>query len=248
MSSGEPAERAQIRRLTPSNLATLLPLVNPATTLASAARIAALTDAISTARLSTYLRRSHGNVRHALDLYEWNIRAGPAMYPILHVIEVALRNAINRALVSQFGVDWPYAPGFLRSLPGLERTTFEKCLRKLEGNLRKPRVSTGDVVAAQTYWFWVTLLTSRFEQRIWSREFAVAFPSAPSRIDREIVHGRADTIRRLRNRIAHWEPLLDVDLVGAYQRAASVVRWTSPATAEWMAERWPLPPEVLTRP
>ena len=59
-------------------MATLLPLVNPVPTLGSAARIAALTDAISTARLSTYLRRSHGNVRRALDLYEWNIRAGAA--------------------------------------------------------------------------------------------------------------------------------------------------------------------------
>ena len=48
----------------------------------------------------------------------------------------------------------------------MERTTFERCLRTLEANLRKPRVSTGDVVAAQTCWFWVTLLTSRVEQRI----------------------------------------------------------------------------------
>lgn len=162
--------------------------------------------------------------------------------------EVALRNAVNRALVSQFGAEWPYASGFLRSLPGLERSTFEKCVRKLEGSLRKPRVSTGDVVAAQTYWFWVFLLTSRFDQRIWSREFASSFPAAPSRIDREIVHARADTIRRLRNRIAQWEPLLDVDLAGACQRAASVVRWISPNTAAWMAGRWPLPPEVLARP
>lgn len=111
-----------------------------------------------------------------------------------------------------------------------------------------PRVSTDDVVAAQTYWFWVLLLTARYDQRIWAREFGRSFPFAPSRIDRELMRGRADTVRRLRNRIAHWEPLLDVDLVGAYQRAASVVRWTSPATAEWMAERWPLPPEVLARP
>jgi hypothetical protein len=225
-------------------MATLLPLVNPG----SAAQITALTDAISTARLSTYLRRSHGNVRRALDLYEWNIRAGAALYPILHVNEVALRNTINGALVSQFGADWPYARGFLRSLPGLERTTFEKCIRKLENTLRKSRVSTDDVVAAQTYWFWVTLLTARFEKRIWSREFAAAFPSAPARVDRESVHVRADTIRRLRNRIAHWEPLLDVDLAGAYQRVASVVRWVSPETAVWMAERWPLPPDVLARP
>jgi len=212
------------------------------------ADIVALREAISPARLSTYLKRTHGNVRRAFDLYAWNVRAGAALYPILQVNEIALRNAINRALVSQFGADWPYSQGFLRNLPRPERETFERCRRKLEGNLHVARASTGDVVAAQTYWFWVVLLTSRFEQRIWSREFAASFPAAPPRIDREIVQGRADQIRRLRNRIAHWEPLLDYDLVGAHQRAASMVRWISPTVSAWAASRWPLARDLLTRP
>jgi hypothetical protein len=104
------------------------------------------------------------------------------------------------------------------------------------------------VVAAQSYWFWVMLLSSRFERRIWNREFPASFPSAPRRIDRELVQDRADAIRRLRNRIAHWEPLLDYDLVGVHQRAASMVRWISPAKSMWAASRWPLPRSALTRP
>jgi len=161
---------------------------------------------------------------------------------------VALRNAVNRALVSQFGEEWPYSQGFLRNLPRPERETFENSRKRLERNLRGARATTGDVVAAQTYWFWVVLMTARFEQRIWAREFAASFPSAPHRIDREIVYSRADAIRRLRNRIAHWEPLLDYDLVGAHQRAASMVRWISPATWTWAACRWPLARADLTRP
>jgi hypothetical protein len=215
---------------------------------ARAADIVALTEAISPARLSTYLSRTHGNMRRALDLYAWNIRAGAALYPILQVNEVALRNAINRALVSQFGANWPYSQGFLRALPRPERETFEHCRRKLERTLHVVRASTGDLVAAQTYWFWVMLLNSRFEQRIWSREFPASFPSAPRRIDREIVLGRADAIRRLRNRVAHWEPLMDYDLVGAHQRAASMVRWISPTVSAWAASRWPLDRNLLTRP
>jgi hypothetical protein len=213
-----------------------------------AADLAALTEAISPARLSTYLRRTHGNARRALDLYAWNVRAGAALYPILQMNEIALRNGINRALVSQFGTDWPYSQGFLRSLPRPEREAFEGGRRKLERSLATTRVATGDVVAAQTYWFWVMLLNARFEQRIWSREFAASFPFAPPRIDRELVYDRADAIRRMRNRIAHWEPLLDYDVRGAYQRAASMVRWISPATAAWAVARWPLPRDVLNRP
>jgi hypothetical protein len=228
----------------------LAPLVKPPVLPfpARAADIVALTQAISPARLSTYLRRTHGNARRALDLYAWNIEAGAALYPVLQVNEVALRNAVNHALVSQFGADWPYSQGFLRNLPRPERETFEHGRRKLERNFPGARAETGDVVAAQSYWFWVMLLSSRFEQRIWSREFPASFPSAPRRIDRELVHDRADAIRRLRNRIAHWEPLLDYDLVGAHQRASSMVRWISPATSMWAASRWPVARSVLTRP
>jgi len=187
-------------------------------------------------------------MRRALDLYAWNIRAGAALYPFLQVNEVALRNAVHRALVSQFGAEWPYSQGFLRALPRPERETFEHGRRKLERTLRMPRATTGDMVAAQTYWFWVALLTARFEQRVWTREFAASFPFAPPRISREIVQARADSIRRLRNRIAHWEPLLDYDLLGAHQRVASMVRWISPATETWAASRWPLARDFLRRP
>jgi hypothetical protein len=92
------------------------------------------------------------------------------------------------------------------------------------------------------------LLTARFEARIWRREFAASFPYAPARIDRGIVHARAESIRLLRNRIAHHEPLLDYDLMGAYQRAASIVRWISPVNATWAAVRWPPDPKLLKRP
>ncbi|HEX8276942.1 MAG TPA: hypothetical protein VF615_30150 [Longimicrobiaceae bacterium] len=114
--------------------------------------------------------------------------------------------------------------------------------------MRMPRVSTGDVVAAQTYWFWVMLLTSRFENRVWKQEFKSSFPHAPARVTRDIVHSRADTIRKLRNRIAHHEPLVEFDLLGAYNRALAIVRWISPTTAAWTAQRWPPAREFTSRP
>jgi hypothetical protein len=207
----------------------------------------ALRDAISPARLTTYLRHAHRNMRLALELYAWNVRAGASLYPILQMNEIALRNAVARALSSQFGVTWPYSQGFLRSLPGRDRTAFETGLRKVERTLGVARATTGDVVAAQTYWFWVNLLTSRFEQRIWSREFRRAFPFAPRGVDRGVVHRQADSLRRLRNRIAHHEPLLDHDLAGAFRRAAGMVRWISPAKATWAESRWPIPRDLCGR-
>lgn len=214
----------------------------------TAAEIKALREAISPERLTTYVRAAHGNARRALDLYVWNVNAAAALYAVLQVNEIALRNAINRALVSQFGAHWPYSAGFLRTLPTHERDTFESGRSRLERNLRLPHVSTGDVVAAQTYGFWVMLLTARFQGRIWQQEFATSFPGAPPQVTRAVVHDRAEEIRRLRNRIAHHEPLLNHDLLGAYQRAASMVRWVSPMLSQWAAIHWPVNRELLKRP
>jgi hypothetical protein len=215
---------------------------------ATASELRALREAISPARLTTYERRAHGNARRALDLYVWNVNAAAALYTILQVNEIALRNAVNRALISQFGVQWPYSTGFLRTLPRHERDTLEGGRSRLERNLRVAHASTGDVVAAQTYGFWVLLLTARFQGRIWQQEFASSFPGAPPQVTRSVVHDRAEEIRRLRNRIAHHEPLLNHDLLGAYQRAASMVRWVSPVMSEWAAIHWPANRELLKRP
>ena len=217
------------------------PLVNPAQYPSTARELAALREAISPARLTTYLRHAHGNARQALELYAWNMRAGAALHPILHANEVALRNAVNRALESQFGAQWPYSQGFLRNLPAHERATFEGSRRKLEKTRGVQRLSTGDVVAGQTYYFWVSMLTSRFEQRVWQREFARSFPCAPPHIDRAVVHASAESIRLLRNRIAHHEPLLNYHLAGAYRRALAMIRWISPEKAAWAVVRWPAP-------
>jgi hypothetical protein len=183
----------------------------------TAAELRALQEVISSGRLSTYLRRTHFNARRALELYEWNVCAGAALYPILQVNEIALRNAVNAALVHTFGPSWPKSGGFLRALPGKERSVFDGEIRKLQNKLRGAPVSTGDVVAARTYWFWTFLCTARFQERLWNRAFTLAFPNAPPRMDREIVYRRADAVRRMRNRIAHHEPLLRFDLPGAYQ-------------------------------
>lgn len=215
---------------------------------ATVADLHALRDAISPQRLGTYLRRTHYNSRRALDLHAWNIRAGAALYPVLQVNEVALRNTVDRALVSQFGAHWPYSQGFLRSLPNHDSAAFVRERGKAERRLRVAQAATGDVVAAQTYWFWVMLLTSRFDNRIWSREFAQSFPHAPPSITRDVVHSRADTLRKLRNRIAHHEPLMEHDLLGAYRRALAIVRWICPAKAAWATQRWPPAPELNSRP
>lgn len=69
-------------------------------------------DHISIPRWRTYLSYAKGNHQLALDLYEWNLRAAAATHTVLSVVEVALRNAIDRSLRVWNPVsEWTLDPG-----------------------------------------------------------------------------------------------------------------------------------------
>jgi hypothetical protein len=53
---------------------------------------------LSQARLAPYLRATNGNLRAALKLYQWNVEMSAAVYKMLHLVEVFLRNAIDAEL------------------------------------------------------------------------------------------------------------------------------------------------------
>ncbi len=50
-------------------------------------------------RLSSYLAETGGELREALGLYDWNIRAGAAMHEDIGRFEVVFRNIVADTLV-----------------------------------------------------------------------------------------------------------------------------------------------------
>jgi hypothetical protein len=58
-------------------------------------------------RLSRYLTACGGDPNKAVSLYKYNIQASQALYPLISVLEIALRNGIDRELVKHFkDNDW----------------------------------------------------------------------------------------------------------------------------------------------
>jgi hypothetical protein len=70
----------------------------------------------------------------------------------------------------------------------------------------QPAASPGKVIAELTFGFWPSTVTKRFHTKLWVPSLHKAFPHA--RVPRKIIHLRLETIRHLRNRIAHHEPIL----------------------------------------
>jgi hypothetical protein len=200
---------------------------------------ARVTDVLSTGRFTTYLRYAGGVDLRAWAAYAWNVRVAAELLQVFCHAEVALRNAVDRALSAAFGTAWPYTNAFVYTFGVQEQQEFLTARGKLERRLKMAPLPTGDFVAGQTLAFWNGLLVTRYRARVWHTQFPLAFPGAVNGETYKTVRDAAEALRLLRNRIAHHEPLLSVNVADAYANALQLVRWVSPEAADWIRAEWP---------
>lgn len=195
---------------------------------------------LSAPRFATYLRASNNDQRRALSLYEWNSALSAAFVVPLQVCEVAVRNGIAEAMEKVHGSNWPWSDGFLRSLPRPKRHQDYNPEADLRGVAQR-RSTTGKVVAELKFAFWERLFTAGQDERLWNDHFRTSFPGAPATLPiaraRESAHRDLGAIRRLRNRIAHHEPIFARNVEDDYRRIRDMIAWRSPVAAAWMDRR-----------
>ena len=160
---------------------------------------------LSKPRINRYLHIC-GNKTKAIKLYKAKIKLSQAFHPLLGVIEVALRNNINEALTAYFGdSDWiiNQKTGFMAS-PTLRGTKFylktevERTERKLRQ--RGLAVSSGKIIAEQTFGFWTDLFEPHHFRLIGASSMN-AFSNLPTASNRIAVSVKLRKIRKFRNRI-----------------------------------------------
>ena len=184
----------------------------------------------------------------ALARYQWNLQLAEAMLPSLNYLEVGLRNGVNRLVGGIYSPDWlitlPIQIQFSEDdLSQIARIKAD--VLKYKGKL----ASHDDVLAQLNFGFWVALFHKRHMGGIWSRArepLASTFPHMPAsywggeelRERRQQVKNLLDSVKALRNRIAHHEPIwkqtptaLDV-----HQNCIDLIRALSPAAADELAK------------
>lgn len=190
---------------------------------------------LSKARLSTYEKalERHSNFNDALELYAWNAEVSALFLMPLHICEITLRNAVSDAIKNVHGNRWPWAEGFERSLPA-------KGIYNPRNDLissRKKQRHTDKVIPELNFVFWQKMLTARFDQELWQKHFYQAFPNMPLndfKAQRQNLHDKVEKIRKLRNRIAHHEPIFDRNLQQDFTTIEQLVRARCTHTADWM--------------
>jgi hypothetical protein len=160
-------------------------------------------DWLSRPRLASYVAAA--GAADALDLYAWNCRASTALFELIGWFEVAWRNNIDRAICAGRRHDARHWL-FDRSFPSQPRTWSKvaSAIKTVQHGTHRP--TSGQVIAELSLGFW-RFTASGYRQTVWLSYLSHAFPHAhhrprPADMDRQL-----EAIIKLRNRIAHHEPL-----------------------------------------
>lgn len=190
---------------------------------------------LSEPRFATYLRHCKNNKSDALALYKWNLQVSSAFITPLHLLEISTRNAVVEALNSVHSQNWPWNNGFIRSLTDPVNGYSPKQDLKLVSQ-REPTV--GKVVAELKFIFWERMFTSRFDERLWKNNIKNIFPNTPQHLQtheiRSQIYHDIFTIRKLRNRIAHHEPIFSRTLDDDLDKMLRLIRWRNATAAQWI--------------
>jgi hypothetical protein len=143
---------------------------------------------------------SGGDRERAVRLYEQNTLLAESLYGILQGLEVALRNSMHAQLAADCGqAEW----WDTLSLEQEQASMLRKAKDALKREGKPP--DAGRVVAELSFGFWTGLTGPRYSD-LWRNHLVKIFPRRP--IQRSEVQTRLNSIRKLRNRIAHHEPIL----------------------------------------
>lgn len=155
-----------------------------------------------------------------------NITLCEAVYPVLHVLEVVMRNRIHDAFRSHYGADDWYSQEWL--LQG-HRHLVAKAHDDL-GKRGKP-LDPDHTIAALGFGFWCGMFHAGYESATgpWPRLLKAVLPRVPkSWRTRAKIQTRVEEARHLRNRVFHHESIGHAaDLPGRYRGLIELLGWLS---------------------
>lgn len=191
------------------------------------------TDALSAERFSTYRLWAGQDDALAKRLYTFNVNLSAALYGPLHMFEVALRNVADRALTNRYGVNW------MDNAQVLVTTYQQGCVASARTTLQRDRkpATHPQMVAELNFGFWSSLFGPQ-SHHLWQ---ALRPIFQATGIQRHGIARQLSDFRALRNRVAHYEPILQLPLAQRYADITTMTGWLSPSAAAWIQQTstWP---------
>lgn len=195
-------------------------------------------DAISRPRLTTFGMEPSPDcdLIAVVARHGRNVAVCEAFYPLLHFLEIVVRNRIHDVFSAHFGTTEWYRLAWIHPK---ETALIDKAERELREHRKE---STPDnIVAALTFGFWCSLFNTRYEPRDgnepWPTLIRRVLPRAPRYArTRNGIQGRLEKARKIRNRVFHHEPISHIrDLPAQHAEMVELLGWFSPEVKEHLS-------------
>lgn len=204
-----------------------------------------LADILSTDRFSTYLLWACGDVALAERLYSYNVQLSADFYSSLHMLEIALRNKADEALTQNFGANW------LTDAHVLRDQYQQRCVAEAQATLRRDgkAATHSQIIAELNLGFWSSLF-GKGSNHLWGQVLRTIFHTQG--LKRSDIAEKLRNLRRLRNRVAHYEPILAQPLSELHADVLRLTSWMSVDASAWITAHsnvaYPATPHIVIDP
>ena len=176
-----------------------------------------------------------------MDLYAWTTVVSAAFYEPLQGLEIALRNALHGPVARCYGAAWYDNPAV-----GLDLGSLERVAQGEAGDrARRPGVAAVAGGGEALVRLLGVVGRRRRADRPGRRQGVLRDDALASGVASRVSSPRGkhglNALRKLRNRIAHHEPIFARQLVGDHGRILEVTGWISPVARMWVGRRSRVP-------
>lgn len=204
-------------------------------------------NALSRPRMGTYLSATNQDQVNALELYIWNSQISAALLVPMHICEIAIRNTVAEVFENQFMGQWPWQRRLELTLQRRYRNELISARSKRDVHNR-----TSKVIPELTFNFWQQMFVSSYDEQFWHPYIHTLFPNAPANIPveqlRASIFNDLDKIRRLRNRIAHHEPIFNQDINLIMNKIERLIHYRCSDTSDWATPHYQVRELLQTKP
>lgn len=188
-----------------------------------------LATILSTDRFARYLAWANNDEGRALELYTLNVKLSESLYLSLHALEIALRNRIHFVMSEVDNEGW-----LLDEANLLVEQQRDQVLEAKEGLQREGKeLTSGRVLAAVSFSFWTSMFAPPYDSLWQTTLHKIGKREDGKGLRRKDFSTPLATIRLLRNRVAHHEPIIYWDLEKHHAKIRELTRWLAPAAADW---------------
>ena len=192
-------------------------------------KILELQRAFSSERSMNYVKWTGNDLQVAFSLFSYNFLVSRTLLIPLHTLETVLSNFVNEQLKLIWGEKW-----FLQNeitMRKYQSENVKKVIKKVTEESNSRDFTNFQVVSKLNFGFW-TMLFSPKNDFLWNLYLHKIFDNSRP-IQRKVISAHLENLRQLRNRVAHYETIIHMDLQSLYNECRILIEMISPIALEW---------------